>query len=315
MKALITGSAGFIGKHLSDEFYKTGYEVICCDLKADDGIIPMDVMNVDMIDDVLRKYSPDIIVNLAGQANVGLSWKKPQLTVELNTVGLINILESVRKKGIRSRVVAIGSSDEYGKLGELGKNVTEELSVNPINPYSISKYVQELFASLYVNNFGMDVCMVRLFNLGGAGQSKGFMISDFSSGIVEVEIGKKEYLSVGNLDSARDFTHVKDACRAIRLISEKGHVGEIYNICSGKTYKAQDILNRLIKLSKVNVSVIKDPSRIRPSDTPVICGNHDKLTEHTGWIPEMDIDRIIKDALDYWRIEYSQIYDRSMCMR
>ena len=301
MKALITGSKGFIGSHLSAEFKAHGYEVIKCDLAEGDGIVSINIMDQDMIQGILKKYHPDVLINMAGQANVGMSWKKPQLTVELNTVGVINILEAVRIVNPKIRVITVGSSDEYGSLKNVGVNVTEDLPVKPTNPYSISKQAQELFSQLYVNSYDMDICMLRLFNLGGAGQMKGYMISDFSSEIAEIEDGKREYMSVGNLTSARDFTHVKDACRAVRLISEKGHKGEIYNICSGKTYTAQEVLDRLLSIAKVDVKVVQDKSRMRPSDTPIVCGNHEKLTAHTGWKPEMNLDDILKDALEYWR--------------
>ena len=143
--------------------------------------------------------------------------------------------------------------------------------------------------------------MMRLFNLGGAGQAKGFMIPDFASGIAEIEAGLRDVLLVGNLESARDFTHVDDACRAMRLIAEKGHAGEVYNICSGKAYTAQEVVDRLITMSGRIIEVRQDPSRMRPSDTPVLRGNHDKLTAHTGWEPQKDLDAILADALAYWR--------------
>lgn len=301
MKALITGSSGFIGTHLTAELEANGYKVIKCDLKASADTVAMDIMKQEMIESILREYQPDVIINMAGHANVGLSWKKPQLTVQLNTIGVVNILEAVKAVNPQIRVLTVGSSDEYGSLKESGNNVTEDIPVKPITPYAISKQAQELFAQLYVRSYGMDICMIRLFNLGGPGQAKGYIISDFASGIAEVEAGKKDCMSVGNLTSARDFTHVKDACRALRLIAEKGHVGEIYNICSGSTHTAQEVLNNLIRLSKINIVVKQDPSRMRPSDTPVVCGNHDKLTAHTGWQPELELEQILTDALGYWR--------------
>jgi len=301
VKALITGSSGFIGTHLTAELEANGYKVIKCDLKASADTVAMDIMKQEMIESILGEYQPDVIINMAGHANVGLSWKKPQLTVQLNTIGVVNILEAVKAVNPQIRVLTVGSSDEYGSLKESGNNVTEDIPVKPITPYAISKQAQELFAQLYVRSYGMDICMIRLFNLGGPGQAKGYIISDFASGIAEVEAGKKDCMSVGNLTSARDFTHVKDACRALRLIAEKGHVGEIYNICSGSTHTAQEVLNNLIRLSKKNIVVKQDPSRMRPSDTPVVCGNHDKLTAHTGWQPALELEQILTDALGYWR--------------
>ena len=199
------------------------------------------------------------------------------------------------------RVITIGSSDEYGSLGERGANVTEDMPVNPMTPYAISKSAQDKFAQLYNKAYGMNVCMIRFFNLVGPGQAKGFMVPDFASGIVEVEKGEKDYLSVGNLESARDFTHVRDAVRAVRLVAEKGHAGEIYNICSGKTYTAQQILDKLVSMANAKIEVRQDPARMRPSDTPVVCGNHDKLTAHTGWQPELGMDTVLSEVLNYWR--------------
>jgi len=301
MRALVTGSAGFIGTHLKTELEENGYEVICCDLRASEDTVSMDITDPERVKQVLREHRPNILINMAGQANVGLSWKKPQLTVELNTIGLINILEAVKTVNPAIRVLAVGSSDEYGSLEERGANVTEDIPVKPITPYAISKQAQELFAQLYVRAYGMDICMIRLFNLGGPNQGLGYMISDFASGIAEVEAGKREYLSVGNLTSARDFTHVRDACRAVRLIAEKGHAGEVYNISSGTTHTAQEVLDKLVKMATVPVEVRQDPARMRPSDTPVVCGNHDKLTAHTGWLPEKTMDEILADSLEYWR--------------
>lgn len=301
MKALITGSSGFIGSHLITEFEANGYEVVRCDLKETEDTVAMDIMNPEKIQNVLKKHKPDVLINMAGQANVGLSWEKPQFTVELNTIGLINILEAVRAVNQKIKVIAVGSSDEYGNLRGIGVNVKEDVPIKPITPYAISKQAQELFAQLYVNTYDMNVCMIRLFNLGGAGQMKGYMIADFSSGVADVEAGRSDHMSVGNLSSARDFTHVKDACRAVRLIAEKGHKGEVYNICSGVTHTAQEVLDKLIGMAKVDVKVVQDPARMRPSDTPVICGNHDKLTAHTGWQPEFGLEQILSDALDYWR--------------
>ena len=301
MKALIVGSSGFIGSHLTAELKANKYEVIKCDLIKGDDIVSMNIMNQEMIYNVLKEYQPDILINMAGQANVGISWKKPQLTVELNTIGLINILEAVKDVDRSIRVIVIGSSEEYGNLKEIGANVIEDIPLKPITPYAISKQAQELFALLYVESYGMDVCMTRLFNLGGAGQMKGYMIADFSYGIANIEAGRSKHMLVGNLTSARDFTHVKDACRAIRLIAEKGHKGEIYNICSGITYTAQEVLDKLISMAKVDIEVVEDPTKMRPNDTPVVCGNHDKLTAHTGWHPELSLEQILEDALEYWR--------------
>ena len=301
MKVLITGSEGFVGRHLAAEFSGAGYDVVRCDIREALGVRVLDILDEAQVAEVLSSERPDVLVHLAGQADVGLSWRKPRLTFELNTVGLVNLLEAVRKVNPGIRVVAVGSSDEYGQLLERGQDVTEETPLHPMTPYAVSKQAQESLGLLYGRSYGMNICMTRQFNLGGAGQAKGFLISDFASGIAEIEAGKRDYLLVGNLDSARDFTHVKDACRAMRLIAEKGVAGRVYNICSGETHTAREILDRLAEMSAAPVRVVQDPERMRPSDTPVIRGNHGRLTADTGWEPELGLDCILADALDYWR--------------
>lgn len=300
-KALVTGSEGFIGQHLCNDLIENGYEVIRCSLNGREGYEAMNILDAEQVKAVIVKHNPDVLINMAGQANVGLSWKVPQLTVSLNVNGLINILEAVRAVNPKMRVIAVGSSDEYGSLEDRGVNVTEDIPIKPMTPYAISKVAQESMAQMYNRAYGMNICMIRCFNLGGSLQPKGYMVSDFASGIAEVEAGIKEQLSVGNLDSARDFTHVKDAARACRLIAEHGKVGEIYNVSSGKTYTAQEMLDKLIKMATCEIKVVKDPARMRPSDTPVVCGNHDKLTRDTGWEPELSVDEMLKEALNYWR--------------
>ena len=300
-KALITGSEGFIGQHLAREMEANGYEVVRCSKDGGEGYVAMNILDAAQVLSVIREQQPDVLINMAGQANVALSWKIPALTVSLNVNGLVNILEAVRQVKPEMRVVAVGSSDEYGSLEGRGVNVTEDIPIHPMTPYAVSKVAQENLAQAYVRAYHLNVCMIRCFNLGGSLQPKGYMVSDFASGIAEVEAGKKEFLSVGNLDSARDFTHVRDAARACRLIAEKGRVGEIYNVSSGVTYTAREILDRLLALASCPVEVRQDPARMRPSDTPVVCGNHDKLTRDTGYAPALSVDAMLSDALEYWR--------------
>lgn len=301
MRALITGSRGFVGGYLRSELDAHGYSVFGLDIAADEQTIAGDITNPVQLRDILRAVQPDVVFHLAGQANVALSWQIPQKTFELNAIGLINLLEALRQEKVDARVVGIGSSDQYGSLGKLGQNVTEETQMRPQSLYAVSKKAQEEIAAVYARAYGMQICMTRSFNHAGAGQKQGFMISDFASGIARVECGKAEYLSVGNLSAKRDFTHVKDIVRAYRLLSEVGKSGEVYNIGSQVVYSAQEILDRLCAMATCKIPVRQDAAKMRPSDTPVICCDHSKLTRDTGWMPEIYIDVILREVLEEWR--------------
>ena len=242
-----------------------------------------------------------MIFHLAGQPDVGKSWKIPQKTFAINVLAAINLMEGMRKVCPEAPMVIVGSADEYGSLKEAGASVSEETPMNPMNPYAISKDAQEKLGKAYAKAYGLKICMTRSFNHGGAGQRTGFMIPDFASGIVKVERGEAEAVSVGNLASKRDFTHVKDIVRAYRLIAEKGRPGEVYNVGSGRTYSAGEILDKLIALAKCPIPVRQDPARMRPSDTPVICCDNSKLKADTGWEPEHSLEDILEDTLEYYR--------------
>lgn len=300
-KALVTGSQGFVGYYLRQELERNGYEVTGLDLRAGAGAIVADLLDGAQVHTIIRQVNPDAVFHLAGQASVAKSWSIPQKTVEINVVAAINLMEAVRVANPACRMVLVGSSDQYGNLGTAGSRVTEDLSTNPQTPYAVSKKAQEEMASVYVRAYGMNICMTRSFNHGGAGQRKGFLIPDFASGIVAVERGEVPCLLVGNLTARRDFTHVRDIVRAYRLIAERGRSGEVYNVGSGITYSAQEILDKLCALATCPIPVRQDPEKIRPSDTPVICCDHTKLTRDTGWEPELSMDSIIHEVLDSWR--------------
>lgn len=301
MKALITGSQGFVGGYLRRELEENGYDVTGLDLQTDSGVIYCNLLNAAEVAEIICSLTPDVIIHLAGQANVGRSWQIPQKTMEINVNGAVNLMEAMRIYCPKARLVLVGSSDEYGNLGEAGKLVSETTPVLPQTPYAVSKVAQENMARVYVRAYDLQICMTRSFNHGGAGQRTGFMIPDFASGIVRVERGEADSVKVGNLMARRDYTHVRDVVRAYRLIAEKGQSGEVYNVGSGTVSSAQEILDKLIAMAACPIRVEQDPTRMRPSDTPVICCDHSKLTRDTGWMPLCSLNDILRDTMADYR--------------
>ena len=301
MRVLITGSQGFVGQYLRQELEENGYEVIGLDVQPGEGAIQADLLNPEQLAAAVRQAQPDAVFHLAGQADVAKSWKIPQKTMEINVIAAVNLMEAVRAFDSSVQMVMVGSSDQYGNLGEAGKLVSENLETNPQTPYAVSKKAQEEMARVYVRAYRMNICMTRSFNHGGAGQRLGFLIPDFASGIVKVERGEAKSLKVGNLTSRRDFTHVRDVVRAYRMIAEKGMPGEVYNVGSGVTWSAQEILDKLCEMAVCPIPVEQDPARMRPSDTPVICCDHAKLTDDTGWEPEIPLEIILTETVEYFR--------------
>ncbi len=301
MRALITGSGGFVGGYLRRELEENGYEVEGLDLRPGAGSVQADLLDEAQVRAALRRSMPDVLFHLAGQADVAKSWKMPRRTVELNVVAAVNLLEAARRIHPSMRMVLVGSSDEYGPLGEDGALVRETMETRPQTPYAVSKKAQEELAEVYCRAYGMQICMTRSFNHGGAGQREGFLLADLACGIVRVEKGQAQALHVGNLDARRDFTHVRDVVRAYRLLAERGERGEIYNVGSGRAYCVRDILAQMLALAKCPIPVEQDAEKLRPSDTPVLCCDHSKLTARTGWEPAIPLEEMLRETLEDWR--------------
>ncbi len=301
MRAVITGGGGFVGGYLQRELESAGYETYCFDLFDSDVCTRVDLLDKESLFEKLKEVRLDAVFHLAGQASVSLSWKNPQLTFQSNVIATLNLLDAVREINPETRILVVGSSDEYGRLREAGVDVTEDMEPKPETPYAISKLAQENLAGLYSRVYKMNICMTRSFNHGGAGQKEGFMIPDFCAGVVRIEKGLQKELKVGNLNAKRDFTHVRDVVRAYRLISECGRSGEVYNVGSGRAYSAREVLDIVLANARVHCDVVSDPLRMRVSDTPVIRCNNEKLRRATLWKPEIGIEEIVLDTLEYFR--------------
>lgn len=307
-RALITGSEGFAGGHLWKELEKQGYEVFGTTLKEPDkglskNLFICDITTKENIKEIVNDLLPDYIFHLAAQAAPSIAFKYPRLTIEVNTIGSINLLDSVREiPDYRPRILFVGSSEEYGVVSSEEIPVTEDHPLNPISPYSVSKIAAYHLSKIYNRAFDTDVVYACSFNNTGPGQATGFLAPDVAAQIVNIENGKdKPIIFTGNLDTFRDYTDVRDVVRAYVLLLEKGKTGERYNICSGDAIATKEIVETLIKLSTVKIKHKVDPSRVRPSDIPVIEGSFQKIHELTGWQPSIPLKTTLKDLLDSYR--------------
>ncbi len=306
MRALITGVNGFVGEYLTAYLKSKDYEVYGTDI-VERGMSGLsNFVQADLLDekstlDVVADTQPDCIFHLAGQSNVGLSWQQPALTFRVNVAGTVNMMDAVRKAAPKARMLIIGSADQYGTVAPELCPLKEDMTINPQSPYALSKALQEQSAQFYIKHFGLNIVLVRAFNHIGPGQRPGFVIPDFASRIARIEHGLLDRLEVGNLSAARDFSDVRDIVRGYYLLMEKGRCGEIYNIGSGKFTRVSDILNLMLSYSKTAIKVVEDPSKMRPSDAPLIYGDCSKIKSDVGYEPEYRIEETLKEILDYWR--------------
>ena len=306
MKILVTGATGFVGIYLVDLLLKKNHEVFGTSLHGKDldtkaEILKFDLNDGDALSKAISDIKPEAIFHLAALTSPRESFKDPKGTFINNVGAQINLLEAVKAQSLKPRIMIISSAEVYGKVKPEDLPIDEEVPFNPTNPYAVSKLSQDLIALQYFNSERLDIVRLRPFNHTGPGQSDNFVVPAFAKKIAQVEKGQLEKLTVGNLESKRDFTDVRDMVKAYLLALEKGKSGEVYNLGSGRSHKISEILNSLMSLSNKEIKVAQDPYLMMPVDNPELTCNFSKFAKLTGWKPEIPIDQTLKETLDYWR--------------
>lgn len=314
-KVLITGISGFAGNHLARFLLsKDSYDIVgtyyskeslgvLSDILPHLACIHVDLTDAEKTDAIIREQKPDLIFHLAALTSPGESFKNPLLTITSNIAMQVNLLEAVKKNNLfATKILIVSSADIYGIVDQQDLPIDENTGFRPTNPYAVSKLTQDYLGLQYVISHNLHIVRVRPFNHIGEGQSPQFVVSSFAKQIAEIEkLHKEPILLVGNIETKRDFTDVRDIVAAYALILEKGKVGDVYNIGSGITYKISDILDKLLALSTLSIDVKIDEKLLRPSDTPELVCDNSKLVKQTGWKRQYSIEETLSNILDYWR--------------
>ncbi len=317
MKVLITGATGFVGSHLCEYLLERGDEIHGTYIYQDEldrfpehlrdqvTLRKCDLTEVDQIRDMFQGTCFDRAYNLAAISSVHQSWNKGQeLVLRVNLYGWLNLIETLHELCPKARVLMVSSGEVYGIVPEAQQPTSENAPLQPINPYADSKAAQEMFCYQYIHRYQSQIVMLRPFNHTGSRQSPSFVCSDFAKQVAEIEKGLKEpVMSVGNLEARRDFSDVRDVVRAYHLALEHAPIGTPMNVASGKALAVQEMLDILLKQSRVPVEVRQNPDRLRPSDVPLMLGDASLLRRHTGWKPEIPFEETILSVLDYWRTQ------------
>jgi GDP-4-dehydro-6-deoxy-D-mannose reductase len=309
-RIFITGATGFAGSHLLDSLLAEGDEVVALTHPASSHqnlpdhlaltAVTGDLLDRESLKTAVNIAQPDLIYHLAGQASPGLSWREPALTLAINTGGVANLLDAAVAYG-RPRVVVVTSAEIYGPITPEKLPLNEETPPAPHHPYGVSKWAAGQLIPLYWQRYELPVIEARPFNHIGPRQALGFVVADFASQLAAIKLGQQPpQLAVGNLNAERDFTDVRDVTAAYQHIAADGRPGDAYMICSGQPVPIHYLLNTLVELAGVDVEIVYDPARMRPSDTPVLYGSYAKLERDTGWRPAVHLRQSLADALADW---------------
>ena len=319
-KVLITGIGGFVGSHLADyilaEFPrvqvlglvrwwepKENIKHISDKIKLCHG----DLVDIPSLETILEEHKPEVIFHLAAQSYVHFSFLAPITTLETNVIGTANLLEAVKRLKLSSGydpIIQIASSSEcYGQVKENEVPIKENNPFRPASPYAVSKVAEDMLAFQYWLSWKIKTIRSRFFTHTGPRRGEVFVVSNFAKQIAAIEAGLlPPVVRVGNLESVRTFLDVRDAVKAYWLLINKCSPGEVYNIGGTETMSIKEMLNKLLKLSKVkNIEVKVDTARLRPSDVTLQIPCIDKFVKTTGWKPEIKFEKTLEDTLNYWR--------------
>lgn len=299
MDIMITGANGFAGRYLSCELRSAGHTVLATDINAADGGAELDVTSLEDIAGLLRRYRPQGCIHLAAMAFVPRSWEDAAETCRVNIIGTLRVLDAWREFDRTARVLVVSTSQIYG-AGDRSAAITEDEPSRPRNPYAASKAAAEQVALQYARHFSQNITVARPDNHTGPGQDPHFVCSSFARQLAEIRTGgRRPGLAVGNLDSLRDFSDVRDVVRAYRLLLEKGRGGEAYNVASGVRRPVSAVLDDLCAISGLQPEITVDPDLYRPT-TALPRLDTAKLRRETGWEPNITIEQTLEELYRYW---------------
>jgi GDP-4-dehydro-6-deoxy-D-mannose reductase len=313
MRILVTGAMGFVGRCATARLREQGHEVVGMDLSSSipagmQGVLGADLRNAQELEALVRQVHPEACLHLGGIAFVPMGWTDPDLVFSVNLTGTIHLLEAFRHHAPQARVLIVTSAEVYGKAGGADIHVKEEDSLHPENLYAVSKASADLTALLYARRYDMPIMTARPINHIGPGQSHSFVVSAFASQLADISLKRGDpVMQVGNLNAQRDFTDVRDVCRAYQLLLEKGRAGEAYNIATGTPVSIGNMLDMLCEVAGVKPKLEISPVLYRPTDFRPILST-EKIRQDVGWTPEIPLSTTLRDVYyDIHRSRLSQV--------
>lgn len=313
-KMLITGFSGFVSRHFVEYLYENNID---CEIYGTDIRVPefdynlytdrigirfkcIDLLNIEQLKEVFREFVPDYVLHLASFSSVAYSWKYPTESFANNTNIFCNLVTVVKEFNANCRILSVGSSEEYGDVGEEDLPLKETQMLRPVSPYAVARVAQEMLSRVFVDSYHLNIILTRSFNHIGPWQDQRFVIPGFIKKVLDIkEEGKSEgTIETGDVEIVRDFLDVRDVARAYYLLLTQGKCGEVYNICSGKGILLSDAIKTISDQLGIKIEPQINLEFVRPNDNKVIIGTYEKIEEELGWKPEITFDKTISDMIE-----------------
>lgn len=342
--AIISGIKGQDASWLAELLLEKGYYVVGLERRSSSPdysnlskcktydrfiIEEADIIDMSSISRIVRKYEPDEIYNLAAQSFVSASWTQPIATFEINSLGTLNLLESIRQFVPSCKFYQASTSEVYGEVLETPQN--EDTPTNPVSPYAASKCAGEDLVKVYRKSYDIYACFGRLFNHEGTRRSKQFVTRKITSYIgdcfkivennldtmfkpggeylVPTDMGFKQALEdglidtlkLGNLDSKRDWSDARDMVRGMWMMLQQDEPKD-YVLSSGETRSIRDFLDSafaVIGIEDWSDFVEIDPRFYRPAEVNVLLGDSSLARKELDWEPEYTFDDLVETMVRY----------------
>lgn len=310
MKILITGGAGFIGSHLCEKYTKEGHTVICLDNFLSGDLVNirhlLDYRNFKLVKGDIRDYAllenvcrdVNVIFHLAAQIHVDRSYIEPKLTYDINVMGTQNVLEVARFYDIE-KVVHASTSEVYGSA--LYAPIDEMHPLNAPHPYGASKIAADRMMHAYMHTYGMNIALLRFFNVYGPRQRDvgyGGVISIFTRRV----LSDMPPIIFGDGNQTRDYTYVEDVVKGYDLaLNHEGRIDEPLNLGTGTEITINEIADRIIQLcgkEKSMKTVHVDP---RIGEVKRLIANSARAKEVLGWEPNYDFDEGLEKFVTWYK--------------
>ncbi len=307
MKILLTGGAGFVGRHLISALqgeFGTDIDILVTSksisMNTGAPTHALDVTDSIAVSETIRNYAPTHVVHLAALAAVQNAQAQVDLAWRVHVFGSLNVAKAIMDHAPDCTLLYVSSGQVYGSTARTQDHLDEDALLAPSNDYAVTKAAADLALGAMAEQ-GLRCVRLRPFNHTGRGQTEDFVIPSFAMQIARIEAGLQlPVIKVGNLSAKRDFLDVRDVSRAYALTIARSmnlRCGAIYNIASGKPRRISDILRQLVSMSDVNIEIQQDFLRMRPLDTPSLTGNASRAKRDINWEPQFDFDETLDDVM------------------
>jgi GDP-4-dehydro-6-deoxy-D-mannose reductase len=305
-RILIIGAAGFVGVRAVAKLRaaEPSWDIVGATLNGEGDSLAFDVTDPEVVDRNLKDLQPDAILHLAAVAAPVAAASDPHMAWQVNVLGVLNVVLAIERFSPSTHLFFVSSSEVYGRSALPGTALKEDAPLLPATSYGVTKASADLMVQEAAAR-RIRATVLRPFNHTGPGQTEAFVVPSFCAQVARIEAGlKPPTIMVGDLGAERDFLDADDVvdlyCAALRADPDVTHQ-QILNIASGQPRKIATILDDIVALAKVPVTVVRDPSRMRPTEIPRMFGSAKAAHRLLNWQTRRRFEDTLLNTLDYWR--------------